>query len=216
MRAFGVRFVLLGGIALGSQLGFGGSPAMAQTYYDFTFNTSNPPPGGGSIEFILSGQNVIGTVPGSGTGILSGGSLSTSAANNESYSGSAPMLLSTNNTPFFYVNTPNYVFIDTSSDQFLFASDGSTDFVDEYTPGPNGNLAAGSYLSNESLTELTPAPIPGAGILSYLVLGLAGLMFRGKALWWKSVTAMGNLRSAVRARFSPPDSALAASSRLLT
>ena len=76
------RFFLLVGIALGSQLGLGGSPAMAQIY-DFTFDsTFGAPSSTSSIEFILSGTQVTGTVAGSGTGILNGGSLSTSAANN--------------------------------------------------------------------------------------------------------------------------------------
>jgi hypothetical protein len=166
---------------------------MAQIY-DFTFDS---PDGSGSIEFILSGTQVTGAVAGSGTGILSGGSLSTSAANNEMHYGTMPLVLSTSNTPFFSQNSPNYVFIDTSSDQFLFASEDSADYVQEYSPGTNGSFVSGSgvFLTNESMTELTPAPIPGAGLLSYLVLGLAGLIFRGKALWWKSVTALGNYKT---------------------
>jgi hypothetical protein len=212
MRAGAVRFFLLGGIALGSQLGLGGSPAMAQVY-DFNFNSSigGGPSSMSSIDFILSGTQVTGTVAGSGTGILSGGSLSTSAAINAGGYGTAPVLLSTSNAPFFSSNTPNYVFIDTNFAQFEFYSNDQGDYANEYGLG---TFLGTSTLTNESLTP-TPAPIPGSGILSYLVLALGGLIFRGKALWWKSVTAMGKLRNAVGARFSPPDSALAQSSQLL-
>jgi hypothetical protein len=201
MRPGRVRFFLLVGIALGSQLGLGGSPAMAQQIYDFTFNSSigGAPSSMSSIDFILSGTQVIGTVPDSGTGILSNGSLS--KMNNYLGEGTLPALLSTSNAPFFSTSYQNYVVIDTSSDQFIFASSpGGGDVVDEVPADEQSGGSSG--LSNESLTE-TPAPIPGAGILSYLVLGLAGLMVRGKALWWKSVTAMGNLRNPVRAKIFP-------------
>ena len=67
MSAGGVRFFLLVGVALGSQLGLGGSQATAQTY-SFTFDSSLGPTS--SIEFLLSGTQVTGTVAGSGTGIL--------------------------------------------------------------------------------------------------------------------------------------------------
>jgi len=33
------------------------------------------------------------------------------------------------------------------------------------------------------MTESTPAPIPGSGLLSYLCLGLSGLLFYRKRLW---------------------------------
>ena len=38
-----------------------------------------------------------------------------------------------------------------------------------------------------------PAPIPGSGLLSCIVLGLAGLMFRPKRLWSKTRTAVARL-----------------------
>jgi len=109
MRRFKIgsanQFFLLAGIALGSQLGLGGSQAMA-AIYDFSFDSTL---GSGSIEFDLSGQNVTSTVAGSGTGILSGGSLSkTSNLNNF---GTAPLVLSTSNAPFFAQNPSNYVLL---------------------------------------------------------------------------------------------------------
>jgi hypothetical protein len=188
MRRFKIgsanRFFLLGGIALGSQLGLGASPAMA-AIYDFSFNSSL---GAGSIELDLSGQNVTGA--GSGTGILAGGSLSTSPANNAHNWGTLPLVLSTSNAPFFSENTPNFVFIDTSSDQFAFGSNTTGDAVEEYTPGADGTFFASSYLSNESMTQ-TPAPLPGSGPLSYLALGVGGLFFYRKRLWRASRMAVG-------------------------
>jgi hypothetical protein len=198
MRRFNIgsgnRFFLLGGIALGSQLGLGGSPAMAQTYYDFSFNTNNSfSPEAGSIEFILSGQNVTGTVAGSGTGILSGGSLSTT--NNYGGDGTVPMLSSTSNAPFFMQSGKNIVFIDTSSDEFGFFETEGSDYVEEVTAPGNGSYVGESILSNESLT-MTPAPIPGSGILSYLALGLGGLFFYRRRLWRAARMAIGKIGSA--------------------
>ena len=57
----------------------------------------------------------------------------------------------------------------------------------------NGGGSTGTLLYGN---EATPAPVPGAGLLSYLLLGFAGLMFGLKRLGWKTRTAIDRAISA--------------------
>jgi hypothetical protein len=53
-------------------------------------------------------------------------------------------------------------------------------------PGDNSVIQPEGYpedVGTSTVTPATPAPNPGAGLLSYLVLGFAGLAFCGKRAW---------------------------------
>jgi hypothetical protein len=49
-----------------------------------------------------------------------------------------------------------------------------------------------------------PAPIPGAGLLSYLVLGFGGLLFFGRRAWGRADNALARLSFAPSARLFAP------------
>ena len=58
------------------------------------------------------------------------------------------------------------------------------------------------FTANGALTygqDASPAPVPGSGLLSYIALGFAGLLFVAKTLWGNTRGAMGRVADANRA-----------------
>jgi hypothetical protein len=176
---------------------WGGSTAAFAQTFDFTYNvgqnTASPLNVTGVIDAMATGTpgtyqitNIFGTVSGFDPSLgLSGdnGSISYLAAGQfqQGTQGGA------NDNLFFYPNTPSL-----DCDGIGFTVNGHGEDINYNS---NCGPAAPSYNINApdnnsfgggtfSLTETaTPAPIPGAGWLSYLVLGFAGLLYGGKRLW---------------------------------
>jgi hypothetical protein len=188
-----VRAAAFVSLTLGSLIGFSVDGASAQTY-DFSFTST----------FTTSGTPLL------FSGVLSGTGCSTSCAvtsltgtpptSGLTYNGQYAMALSTG--PFEDNLFSASSGVDASGVDFT--ANGNTWNVEYYGTGPDApggeNVevvcfgGTSSPYSNCYGTGLdaqgtltwsqtsTPAPVPGAGLLSYLVLGFAGLMFGLKSL----------------------------------
>jgi hypothetical protein len=200
-------FVLL---ALGSLVGFGVDRASAQTSYYFDF--SNEASGANAFSFMATIVDMTGSCSPSCT--LNGTTVSLTGIQTvgANLSGEFPgcstgcaMVFSTSNN------------FSTADNVFSAITGIDIDGIDYSAGGKVYNIeaVAGSNAGTEPvlvLTEtnnqggtltygldLTPAPLPGAGPLSYLLLGFAGLVW----LWRKTRAATGRVSDAVRARLAP-------------
>jgi hypothetical protein len=152
------------------------APASAQTY-DFSFKVQGVQ---GSALFVTNGSR--GLITGSTLTFPStvSGTLNTSgtAPGAPGY-GTTPMLLSTSSQPYF--PGPG------ADDPVFLMSNGEYDFLSQntlYVESSPGIAAYSAFgLTNQSLTERTPAPVPGSGLLSYLMFGLGALFINRKRLW---------------------------------
>jgi hypothetical protein len=104
----------------------------------------------------------------------------------------------------FEFTTPNY-----SGYYTMYLSPGADNSV-IYSFGTPFN----SYFGTSTVTPAdppvaTPAPIPGAGLLSSLVLGFAGLLYRVKRNLGSAKNAVARLSSAASARLFAPNPAFA-------
>jgi hypothetical protein len=157
-------------------VGCGSSSAFAQSYqeyYDYTFSGSN-----GVMANIVYDITVDGP-----DNYLTGISGTVSGFKNPLDDGSITSLLGI-----------------TPPDEISFAVSGGADEHLIGTAHPDGTISYKLVTSNGKRSYGTyttyadpaagPAPIPGAGWLSYLVLGFAGLLFLGKRTWRRGVDAL--------------------------
>ncbi len=174
------RFIVLFVLAFSIQFGFAARQASAQSVYNFQFASSI---GSGSIYLILgsgSGNPVTGAF--GGTGIMTSAALSTS--NNPFGLGTAPALNSVTTAPFFgqfsttvYLNTGTYTYaLNGGASDNIYKHDDSQS-IDTWVVG-----AQGIPFTMETMTYAGPAPVPGAGTLSWLVLGLGIVIIRRKTV----------------------------------
>jgi hypothetical protein len=148
-------------------VGCGSSSAFAQSYqeyYDYTFSGSN-----GVMASIVYDITVDGP-----DNYLTGISGTVSGFKKPLDNGSITSLLA--------ITPPN---------EISFAVSGGADENLIGTAHPNGTTSYALVTSNGARSDGTytlsgsaPAPIPGAGWLSYLALGFAGLLFLGKRIFW--------------------------------
>jgi hypothetical protein len=192
-RALRCFFVL---VAFGFLCALGGRPASAQTY-DFTFNDGM----GGTIT--------------SGVLTYAGGApISVSGnANNLTFFGLSngtfdwTSLLHNNSTPFY----------NSSSDYGLEVTHDSAPFVDAVEislfPGADQaqvicyTTACGGLnddVGTSTVDVVTPAPVPGTGLLSYIVFGIGGLWIKRGLLWSRSTAVLGLVRQRASAGSASP------------
>jgi hypothetical protein len=162
--------------------------AFAQTF-DFSFS--------GSGGVMASGVfDVTGT---SGNYTITGISGSVSGFANALDNGSIQSLLA----PGFYLDNdnilsyPNSPYLDGNGGVSFTLSNGSTGDENIRDAG-NGeyefqNSEGGPFTGSVGTLSLTqtPAPIPGAGLLSYLAFGFGGLFINRKRLWRATRMALG-------------------------
>jgi len=165
-------------------------PAGAQVY-DFTYSCG---PGCGITNGVITlGQNMQATsFSGDGTGLssvaLDGSfSLSSSVSSQSNFNSSSYYILnfSTSNP-----NTGNY------SIQLLSSSLGTSNIG--YFPSGGGEIDS-TGTSTASLSP-APGPIPGSGLISYVLLAITGVRLRAKSLARQAGMAFRSLRSVVRTK----------------
>ena len=147
--------------------------------YRFTFASNSPTTITGSIELILSGLTVTGVA--NGTGFLTGAVL-TGFNMNDTFYGIAPRLLSTS-TPWYLSNTTEAAvglkvgdsLVALRSTSLVIATDTGTTFIGY----PLGVAGSGQTIDSQSLTP-APAPLPGAGWLSWLLVAGAAMYRKHK------------------------------------
>ncbi|HEY5280502.1 MAG TPA: hypothetical protein VIJ67_12170 [Pseudolabrys sp.] len=172
-------------------VGLGVRPAAASSNYVFSFNSGL---GSGAITLVLNGLQVIGVVGGSGTGILAGGNLSTSG-NCCGNLGTSPTLNDLSSPSFFASASANQLDIKTASSQFVLSqADASSDGINQFTLG--GSFVNSSIMSPETLTA-DPGPLPGAGLLSYLLLGFSASVYKRRSILARLRSAFGLVRARV-------------------
>jgi hypothetical protein len=169
---------------------FGSNVAASAQTYDFSF-TSNL--GNGSILLQTIGGATVQSAS-DGTGLLAGASLTTSGPFGF---GGSPTLISTTMAPYFSTHTANWIALqDTSTGyDYLLCSGNCTVevpqdqiFQSRITDPETGTGIA--ILANETL-ERTPAPVPGAGLYSWMTLIIGGLYINRKWLWRAGRLAAG-------------------------
>jgi hypothetical protein len=184
-------FVLL---ALASLIGFGVDRASAQTSYYFDF--SNGGTGPNALSFMATIFDTTGSCSPSctlnGTTITLTGTQTVGANLSTFFPGCSPscaMVFSTSNNLY----SPDNVFSASTGVDAAgidYSAGGQAVNVD----GTSFNAGTETVFVHEDVAEygpltygpdLTPAPVPGAGLLSYLLLGFAGLPFGLKRLGWK-------------------------------
>ncbi len=192
MSARFVQLLTCVGFALLLQLGFGGQQASAQTY-NFSFNSGA---GSGSIALVLSGLQVTGVVSGSGTSLLSGGTLST--INNANGTGTNPTLSNILGPTYLTSTASQYLVIDTATQQFQFLNFTDVgmginlDQVRFYdAPGAAANLVVGFNIDTTLVQG--PAPVPGAGLYSWMALIAGGLWINRKKIQGLAKGAAGRV-----------------------
>jgi hypothetical protein len=202
-----VRIAAFVWLTFGSLIGLGVDRASAQTY-SFDFVSTSSAPVGNILSFVatISGTGCSSTcviTSLSGTETLNGSVYSMSYLSPAFFQGDNKFNASTG-VENCAVVTPDCGLNFQDSDGNFWQVSGN--------PGPgsggtesaivqcfqnNGNACNGGQGLNEMGTltygQSTPAPVPGAGLLSYLVLGFAGLMFGLKRLGWKTLTAVYRL-----------------------
>jgi hypothetical protein len=177
MRRFKIGFAhALVWAAVSLALWCGCTAAFAESYFDFTFSGQGVTASG---VFNVTGVNGDYTIQS-----ISGGSVSGfgSSSDNGAMTLLAPGAYTStdNGNKLYYINTP---YVDGHGVAFT-VSGGSQEGL--YLCNSCSNTfeldgAKGSAIGTLSVSPTaTPAPLPGAGLLSYLVLGLAGLLFYGK------------------------------------
>ena len=165
-----VRFVALWCLAIFALTAASGAHA---TTYDFTFDCGA---GCGITNGMINvfGGNVT-SISGTASGLSAEGlngafsfnsALVTSSSTFTS-SSSYGFNVATNN------ETPTYV-------QFVLSKPGTS--VINYAPAAGSPLA---QTGNSTVVQGVPTPVAGSGLMSFLMLGFAALMFRAKLLWWK-------------------------------
>jgi hypothetical protein len=82
-----------------------------------------------------------------------------------------------NNNALDYPNTPYF-----SGGGVSFTVSGD-DYNLDYFTSANAYVISDSNYGAGVIGSVTPAPIPGAGLLSYLALGLGGLLINRKRIW---------------------------------
>jgi len=169
------------------------SPAAA-VVYDFSFTASGTGAPSGTIQMIVSDLNGVVTGATNGTGTLAGAALSIFHYNTSVY-GDMPSLRSTSSQPYFYGAPTNafvlrvaskfYAFQSTSL--YVYTATGATDGGGY----PMATYDAGFYSLSGGRETLTaapaPAPLPGAGWLSWLLVGGFAAWRRREAAAFASV-----------------------------
>ncbi len=173
-----VRFIACAAFTLLLQLGIGGQQASAQTY-NFNFN-------GGTFGIFSGTFQITGTTITSVSGTVSGsmdgnGSLSLGAA-----AGTFDPLFPSRAVTYTLLSTTAKPYLPDGANSELELVAGGTTYR-LYSSGANYgvadyvNTAQLMSAANESL-QATPAPIPGAGTLSWLALGLGIVIVRRKGI----------------------------------
>ncbi len=161
-------------------IGFSATHAEADQY-KFTFSApgfgtiTNP----SSIVLNVTGLVINSTVSGTGTNLLAGGVVSSTTVGGTTWGG-APALLSTTTKPWFsdVDNTNLVIAAGGVSYVFFHYTNSSSDSVATYNPRSGWDIQT---LSTDSLVRV-PSPVPGAGWLSWLLLGGFALSRRGATL----------------------------------
>lgn len=170
-------------------------PAEAAVY-KYTFSSSGPATIAGSIELIVSGLTITGVA--NGTGSLAGASLTGWNLSGSTYYGTAPRLLSTSpSATYFFSNTTEEALglkvggslVALRSSSVIVATDTGTTFIGY----PLGEGSVGRAIESQSLAP-APAPLPGAGWLSWLLVAGAAICKKRKLAFSFVVTRFGLLR----------------------
>lgn len=172
------------------------SPAAAAVYR-YTFASNGPGAVAGSIELIVSGLTITGVA--NGSGLLAGASLTGFNLSGQTYYGTAPRLLSTSpSAQYFFSSTTEEALglkaggslIAIRSSSIMVATDSGSTFIGY--PLAEGGI--GRAIESQSLVP-APAPLPGAGWMSWLLVG-------GFAAWRRrthaSAATVGALVNAMR------------------
>ena len=166
-----IRYVVCMGIALGAQLGFGGQQASAQTYnFTFTCGVGCGIANGVVISSAGSITSIAGTATGlSAFGLTDGGFSYTSNlhTNNDNYTSPSN----------FYFNVDTNGGGSNPHEEFQLLNGTNISSVIQF-------ITISNYPTQLGTTTITgtPAPVPGAGTLSWLVLGLGIAVVRRKAI----------------------------------
>jgi hypothetical protein len=162
-----------GGVGLGTEHSYA-------TQYDFNFTTDTSTFSGAGT-FTVDASNVVTAVSG-GTGDVAGWTLAPAGSTVGPYT--VGDLLTPGVSPPFYGLGPGGVWFNTGSGFEVLNSSGANDYIENVSS--SGDATFCCVLVIDTLTPVAaPGPIPGAGLLSYLALGLLGLGSMG----WKRLRA---------------------------
>jgi hypothetical protein len=202
----GVRLFLLLISLVGAQLALGGAQAQAQTY-DFTFNVGSGFFTGTFVANLTSGTVATGTY--TVTGITNGSfngtpfaslTVLSPSSNFGTLFGSDNLLFPANNGPG-YVDFPGILFVDPTGSQVEglwnpgASEPGYAYGIYSCSSDYNACLqqSTGEPLNTNSFTltaDAAPAPVAGAGPLSWLALAFASLIAFSRPLWRRGRAAL--------------------------
>jgi hypothetical protein len=178
--SLGSRIARLAAIVMFLAWGAGQSASAAT--YQFTFAGSGVGAPTGSIQIIASGLSITGVA--NGTGALAGASLAafhTVGWPDSIINGLTPTLASTSATPYFSAGGNTGLGLQVGSTYYQFYGLGGGERFITYNAGavdstgyPSATIIQGYAIASESLTP-APAPLPGAGWLSWLLVAGAAM-----------------------------------------
>jgi hypothetical protein len=187
-----VRFTLSIWITLAASIGLGGLQASAQTY-DFSFSG----PTGDSVagSFMVNSSEQI--IDFHATIIWATNTTNPAASGMLSLAQANGYFVSLNQ---FTIDATGPVSGNPNQDDTVDLSPGGPDYVDD---------GMGHYFASSGTPQVyeqpTPAPVPGAGPLSYLVMTIAVMWFQRKTLLARVGSLLGRLSGlGVRKRFPRP------------
>jgi hypothetical protein len=195
---------VLAWVAVSLAAGGGSTVASAQSF-DFTFSGSGLTASGVFNVTAIAGspgEYTINSISGAVSGFPSGsdnGSITSLLAPN-AYGGNDNILLD-RNTGYLDANGVSFSVAGGAEENLFYIPHEYTLYNDNTGDSKQGTLSVSP--------TTTPAPIPGAGLLSSLVLGFAGLLSAAKSAWGRAGNALARLSLAASARLFAPKPSLA-------
>jgi hypothetical protein len=181
-------FVLL---ALGSLMRFGVDRASAQPY---TFDFTNGLTGLSLFSFTATINNLNCNTPCTLTQPTQLTGMADIGGTNYA------LMFSTTSPPDDVVDNKFSVVTGVDTEGISFTTDGNTYSIYQADqPGVDGSEPVVIYNRATGTLSYSPAPPPGSGLLSYLLLGFAGLMW----LWRKTGPTIDRISDAIRAKLAP-------------